>query len=106
MTLRPKKAVLPSGERVILRAEGFSWTTEALKKMIEVYQKLFGKTPGNLPGEIAWKNLENFQKEFIKIRSQNPNLGEQEIANQAIREISFGKRRIEIGYDDINVKIT
>lgn len=106
MTLTPHEATIPStGEPVNLQARGFSWTESALNKMIQVYESIFGHRPGNLPGNIAWDNLANFQSEFVRIRLANPGLGEQEIANAAIRNISFGKHRIAAGYSDVQVTV-
>jgi hypothetical protein len=106
MTLTPHEATIPTtGEVVSLTSRGFSWTEISIRRMIEVYESLFGHRPGNLPGNIAWDNLANFQREFVRLRTANPSLGEQEIANSAIRNISFGRHRIAAGYSDINVTV-
>jgi len=113
MTLNPQKPTMfdtPPGRTPAkapkgLKAEGFSWTRASLQKAIALYKRTFGKDPPNLPGQVAWKNLENFQMEFAKISKAKPSLSGAEVANLAIREISFGKHRIALGYGDIKVQI-
>ncbi|WP_200978593.1 DUF4157 domain-containing protein [Echinicola sp. 20G] len=105
MYLTPYEAYIPDVGQVKLIAKGFSWTDVALRLNIEVYRSIYNIPPPNLNGEIADSNMANFQNEYIKILNENPQLSAQEIANQAIRLISFGKHRIRLGFGDISVII-
>jgi hypothetical protein len=104
LNLYPQETTLPSGEPVTLAPKGFSWTPEALRAAMETYARKFGRRPPNMSGEIERGNLANFQSEFVRIRESNPGLSVQEIANQAIRLISFGKHRIAMGYGNLSVR--
>lgn len=106
MTLTPYDAfILETGRLVSLRSRGFRWTEVALQRMIAAYEAKFNQTPENLPGNIAWDNLANFQKEFVEIRNLNRDWSERLIAIEAVRRISFGRWRVKIGYGDIDVEI-
>ena len=104
LTLNVKQATLPNGQQVSLRSKGFSWTPESLRAAIETFIRRFGNRPSNMGGELAWDNLSNFQKEFARIRAENPGMSDEAIANEAIRHISFGSHRILIGYGDFSVR--
>lgn len=106
LTLDVKNATLPNGQRVSLRAKGFSWTPESLRASMRMFAARFGQPPAVLGGELAWDNLTNFQKEFAQIKSANPGMSNEAIANEAIRRISFGTHRITIGYGDFSVKVS
>jgi hypothetical protein len=101
-TLTPKEAMLPSGSTVELRAS-FSFTDESLKQNQAVWELTFGRPLQDFGGRIAWKNLAIFQAEYGRIRNQNPGMPPQEIGDLAIREVPFGKWRIERGFDDLSV---
>lgn len=105
--LTPRTAKLPSGEIVRLEAP-FPFTNASLKKNIEIWEKYFGKPLEDLSGSLAWKNLENFQREYAKIRDEKKKSGEPvnsiEIGNEAIRRVSFGRARIDIGYGNLTVE--
>ncbi len=83
----------------------FGWTTESLKLVIESYKAKFGHAPKNLGGWLAKSNLKNFQAEFAKFRAQFPGKSNAQIADLAIRAISFGKNRIPLGYEHFHVTI-
>jgi hypothetical protein len=104
LTLDPQRARMPDGSPVVLKASGFSWTPEALRVAIEAFRRKFGSQPANMDGLLAWSNLVNFQQAFARIRAANPNLSLRMVAEQAAREISFGKHRIALGYGDISVE--
>jgi len=106
LTLDVKNATLPNGQRVSLRANSFSWTPESLRASIRTFAARFGQSPAVLGGELAWDNLANFQKEFAQIRRANPGMGDEAIANEAIRRISFGAHRTALEYNDFSVKVS
>lgn len=106
LTIDVKKAILPDGQTVSLRSKGFSWTPESLRVAIETYMRRFGFRPSNMGGELAWDNLANFQKEFVRVRAENPGMSNEAIANEAIRHISFGSHRVSIGYGDFSVRVS
>ncbi len=73
----------------------------ALDEATKRFQVDFGHPPETLPGSLADENKANFQREYIKaIRSGTM----PETAKQiAIRQISFGRVRVERGYDDFTI---
>jgi hypothetical protein len=104
LNLFPKEAIVKGTGRVVnLEAAGFKWTTEALRAMLESYEAKFGAPPENLGGWLAKSNLRNFQTEFARIRAAKPNASLQEIAQEAVRSISFGKQRLPLGYEHFYV---
>jgi hypothetical protein len=106
LNLHPQTATVPGmPEPVFLERGNFQWTNEALRMMIESYTEKFGAAPKNLGGWLAKKNLLNFQQEFAKIRASNPGMSNEEIGALAVRNISFGKQRIPLGYDQFHVSI-
>ncbi|HTF97301.1 MAG TPA: RHS repeat-associated core domain-containing protein [Cellvibrio sp.] len=105
MYLRPHNARIAGIGEVKLVAQGFSWTEEALRLNLEAYEKVYGVPAPNLDGELAEKNMDNFQKEFVRVRKENEHMTDQDVANEAIRRVSFGNHREKIGYGDFNVII-
>lgn len=106
LNLHPKTAVVEgTGRLVILEAEGFKWTTESIRLMLESYEAQFGHPPSNLGGWLAKSNLRNFQHEFARIRAESPQLSTQEVAQAAVKAISFGKQRIPLGFQHFYVSI-
>jgi hypothetical protein len=107
LTLYPHNAiVLRNLEKVRLESEGkFSWTYESLLHTIRTFENKFGYPPNQMNGYLAWDNLSNFQQEFAIIRCSKPNLDRQQIAQEAIRKISFGKHRIRLGYNEFHIYI-
>ena len=65
-----------------------------------LYKQVFKQDVPNLDGQIAWGNLKNFQREFVRIRAET-GLPDQEVANPTIRQISFGKHRIDLGFTEL-----
>jgi hypothetical protein len=104
LTIDPTNARMPSGARVRLKAQGFTWTTVSLKASIDAFIRRFGRGPTDMGGLLAWKNLTNFQTEFARIRAENPGLAEGVVAERAAKAISFGSTRVQIGYGDIRVR--
>ncbi len=104
LNLFPKEAIVKGTGRVVsLEAEGFKWTSESLRLAIESYKANYGAKPANLGGWLAKSNLRNFQNEFARIRAAKPSASVQEIAQEAIASISFGKQRIPLGYEHFHV---
>lgn len=104
LTIDPTKAQMPDRSPVRLTARGFSWTEASLRAANESFRRKFGRGPANMNGLLAWRNLLNFQKEFARIRGDNPGLSPGVIAERAARAISFGRHRIALGYGDITVR--
>jgi hypothetical protein len=102
--LTPKTATLPGGEKVKLEAD-FSFTDESLKKNQSVWEEQFKKPLEDYSGSLAYENLGNFQAEYADIRAKNPGLSAQEIGDQAIRRVSFGKGRIRVGFGKLTVTL-
>ena len=81
--------------------EGGAKTRRALDLAIELYEESYGHRPPSLPGQIAWGNLDNFQLEYARrvARGVHPD----QAAQEAIRSISFGQHRVDLGYDDFTI---
>lgn len=101
--LNPKVAELGEG-MVTLRA-GFSFTAESLRRVQLKWEEEFERRLEEFGGSVLDENLSNFQVEFDRIRAANPGLTPQQIGDLAIREVSFGKARIQIGFGDLSVRI-
>ena len=84
---------------------GLSFTEESLKANQAIWERTFGRPLENYGGSIAKENLANFQVQYSKIRDANRGLAPQEIGNRAIRNVSFGKARIRIGFGDLSVQM-
>lgn len=102
--LQPKNARLPNGEKAKLEAK-FPFTDESLKKNQSVWEKYFNKELTHYSGSIGDENLGNFQAAYDDIRAKNPGMSPQEIGDQAIREVSFGKGRTRVGFGDLSVNM-
>uniref|UniRef100_UPI0015BEEFAE hypothetical protein n=1 Tax=Pseudomonas aeruginosa TaxID=287 RepID=UPI0015BEEFAE len=94
-----------TGESVKLKLEGGSLTQAALEETISVYKANYGKMPPELSGTLADSNMKNFKTEFSKIRGENFVYTNQFVADKAIRNISFGANRINIGYGNLTTQI-
>ncbi|WP_226667018.1 hypothetical protein [Microbulbifer aggregans] len=89
---------------VLLKGDGFGLANEIISKSIDIYTKCHGYPPKFLDGAIIKKNLQNFQKEFSEIRASGSVAGgEANMHSEAIKRISFGRERVKLGYDDIEV---
>ncbi|WP_394539614.1 hypothetical protein PRJ39_02970 [Lysobacter enzymogenes] len=82
---------------------GVSFTRFSLEKVVAELKEHYGRAPRELSGSLADDNLRNFQKEYAAIRSETAGLTHAEAANLAVRRISFGAHRIDMGYGDISV---
>ena len=49
--------------------------------------------------------MSNFQSEFVRVRSGNPSFTPEQVANEAVSNISFGQHRKEVGYGKFDVTI-
>ena len=90
-------------DNVLMKPEGFGLTGEVLSKSIDLYAGDHGAPPTYLNGVIIKKNLSNFQKEYNDIRLGSEGVTEDEVAVKALKNISFGKERVKLGYSDIQV---
>jgi hypothetical protein len=84
-----------AGKPVKLKLKDGSLTEYALRESLKLYEARYGELK-ELHGSLAAENLANFQREFAIRRKQEMDV--QPAAEQAIREISFGKARIKVGY--------
>jgi hypothetical protein len=101
--LNRKVAELGTGF-VTLKAD-FSFTTASLRIVQSKWEQIFGRPLEDFGGPVLDENLSNFQVEFARIRTANVNLTPQQIGDRAIREVSFGKGRIQIGFGDLRVEM-
>lgn len=99
------RVITSTGERLKLKLDGGSLTQAALEETISSYKRSYGKMPPELSGSLADSNLANFKTEFSKIRSENFVNTDQFIADKAIRNISFGANRINIGYGNLTTQL-
>jgi len=88
---------------ILMKGEGLSITDEILSQSIDIYTDTYGKPPEFLNGSIIKSNLSNYQKEYSSIKYSDPAISDEDASNEAIRKISFGRSRVELGYDDISV---
>lgn len=88
---------------ILMKAQGFGITNEILKRSIQIFADDHGAPPEFLNGTIVKKNLANFQKEYAKLKAASPQVSDDEAAVQAIKDISFGRERMKLGYSDIKV---
>lgn len=89
---------------IIIKGTGFGLTNEILKRSIDIYAAEHGAPPEYLNGTIIKKNLSNFQVEYDKARNTLPlNTPKNKVSEEAIKNISFGKERVNLGYDQISV---
>ncbi|WP_141215695.1 RHS repeat-associated core domain-containing protein, partial [Hahella sp. CCB-MM4] len=89
---------------IVLKGEGFTTTNEILTRSIDIYTDTYGKPPKSLDGTIIKKNLQNFQKEYHAAREiANNEIQDSELYTDAIKKISFGRERVNLGYDDFEV---
>lgn len=87
---------------VTLKPVGFSLTEALLAiSILEIMKQNDGIPPTNLPGSLAKANKYNYQKEYAKAIGEG--LSEDQARDRAIRNISYGKHRQNIGYADIEV---
>ncbi len=87
------------------KGQRISATRYALERSMELYRRRFGHAPDTLNGLLAWDNKLNFQLEWVRLRELDPNLPDEETAIAAVRNISFGKHRIALGFDQFKVDI-
>jgi hypothetical protein len=88
--------VSPATPHPVGRGARTSTTRYVLTRFIDLYKERFGRTPDALGGTLGWDNLENFRREYA--RSRNQGNDSEAAAQEAIRRISYGKHREDIGY--------
>lgn len=81
-----------------------SLTDIALDEAIAGFSREFGHPPDTLSGSLAWKNKLNFQRAYLTATQKG--MGHQPAADWAIRQISFGRSRVERGYGELSVNAT
>lgn len=97
---RPK----PGVKLIFIRDDGSvgSFTGESLKRLNEVSLTRFHKELTEIHGNLADKNLANFQTEFAKFKhiegqADNP------AGQSAIKKISYGRERVARGFDQFTL---
>lgn len=78
-----------------------SLTDIVLDEAIVRFKQEFGHEPWSLPGDLAFENKRNFQRELV--RAIEDGATPKEAEQIAIRRISFGRSRIKRGYSEIVV---
>ena len=92
------------GKPIKLKLKEGSFTAYALAESIRLYEETFETSLDELTGNLASKNLENFQKEFAKRRAEE--MDSEPAAQEAIRSISFGTKRIDLGFSNFKVEMS
>jgi hypothetical protein len=77
-------------------------TAYALDAVLAHHKRRFGRPPEQLEGILGFKNLENFQRQYLKATELG--LDHEAATQAAIRSISFGIHRIDRGYGDFEVE--
>ena len=62
--------------------------------------------PENLSGDLAADNLAKFQRVFDRIHSEHVEWTGDKIADEAVKETTFGMTRIEVGYGKLHAIIS
>jgi hypothetical protein len=70
---------------------------------MELFKRRFGHNPDTLSGLLAWDNKLNFQVEWFRHRQLG--LSPDEAALAAIKNISFGRHRLALGYDKFSIEM-
>lgn len=91
---------------ILMKPQGFSLTSEILERSIAEYTRDRGVPPTSLDGTIIRKNLENFQKEFDAIRQRQQEPDDDSAYQEAIRKISFGRERENLGYSEFDINVS
>ncbi len=100
------KRIDSEGASIKIDIEGIGLTRAAMQDTILAYRNAYGVAPPSLPGQLADANLMNFRNEFALIKASNPDLGSQEIGDLAIRRISYGTARINVGYGSLTTRLS
>jgi hypothetical protein len=90
-----KTVVRGTGKRTVA-------TAYALDAVLAHHKRRFGRPPEQLEGILGFKNLENFQRQYLKATELG--LDHEAATQAAIRSISFGIHRIDRGYGDFEVE--
>ena len=98
------KRVTVKGEkvRVDLPKEGGSLTKRGLLATIAAFKSRFGREPTDLGGQLASDNLANFQRKYAEAISKGETPEDAKMT--AVKGISFGTGRKEIGFSEIAVR--
>ena len=87
---------------ITIKPIGFSLTEALLSiSIIEIMGNNNGIPPSNLPGGLAKANKYNYQKEYSRAISQG--MVDNDARQEAIKNISFGKHRQSLGYEETEV---
>lgn len=89
-----------------LKGTNFKLSNFVWEKAISSYEELLGKRVTALEGTLADKNLENFHFEFVAAREKNLYSNQKAWALEAMKKVSFGRVREELGYKNWNINIT
>lgn len=99
VTLGGKELRITVGDQA--SGKSVSLSDLALDRATELFKARYGHAPDDLPGSLAFENKANFQNEYIKALDRGLPPNEAEVA--AVKNISFGRARLERGYTDISV---
>jgi hypothetical protein len=91
------------GEPIKLKLAQGKFTDFALAKSIKLYEKRYGELK-QLYGDLRESNLANFQAEYAQRRKKE--MDREPAAQEAIREISFGRARIPLGFNDFDLRMS
>ena len=78
-------------------------TKYAIQKFDERYTARFGEAPEGYFGHLMESNRLNFQREFVRFR--NRGMTDDVAAVEAVKRISFGKHRDDLGYSQFEVEL-
>jgi hypothetical protein len=95
--------VTVGGKPVKLKLIDGSFTDYALRKSIALYETRYGAELKELHGDLRSSNLANFQQEFGQ---RTKKLSQEAAAQGAIRAISFGSKRVELGYKSFEITMS
>jgi len=87
----------------VVKLDGGGFTKTVFEKIISAYKARYGMPPSSIPGELVEDNLRTFQQEYSVARTENPTSSISDWAQTAIRNTSFGKALIAVGYKNFDV---
>jgi hypothetical protein len=87
------------------KGQRISATQYALQRSMELFRRRFGHAPDTLNGLLAWDNKLHFQLEWVRLHQLDPGMSLDDLAVAAVRNISFGKHRIALGFDEFKVNL-
>lgn len=89
--------------RLVERGEALPLTTYAIRFAERLYKEKIGGEMNEIGGSLGMDNLTNFQRAYLAARENK--VKHEDALLLAARSISYGRRRIEAGYTELEVRV-